>query len=195
MRDVTGCSVLMWAHRPGVRRPGQWLPYKRESYYKIRKGRRTFLIHWKPHHGLWVLSSVIMGVHADGQTNSYPRPTRTPMKRRIPTETADLPLPGLPGTSMILAKLPKLREFLTDTEYEDKTRRTPGYMWFMNRGHTFEVILFDPDSGARLPCRGGKIDEVLALAELMLNTDDARWEQDKYLTEQLAKRKKSKKAS
>lgn len=114
------------------------------------------------------------------------------MKRRVPAEGGITSLPSLPSTSVILSKFKLLREFITATAYEDGGYRVPGYFWFMNRSTSFECILFDPDSGARLPCRGATIDEVLALVETLLGTENAPWEMDKYLSEQLSKRKKRK---
>jgi hypothetical protein len=86
-----------------------------------------------------------------------------------------------------------LREFISATEYEDKTPRTPGYYTLRNRGAAYELTVYDPDSGTRLPCRGQTLDEVFALVEKLLGAVEAPWECDSYLTEQLARKGKRKK--
>jgi hypothetical protein len=115
------------------------------------------------------------------------------MKRRnAPVGTGAI-VPALPATSVLLAKLPAIREFLTATEYEDKSPRQPGYVTFRNRVVAFELTLYDPDGGARLAVRGPTIDQCLQLAEQMLGVEEAPWELDSYLQEQLARRAKKKK--
>jgi hypothetical protein len=114
------------------------------------------------------------------------------MKRIAPAVGTEVIRPALPGTSLLLAKLPTLREFMTATAYDDGTARTPGYLWFSNRGTMFEVILFNPDSGSRLPVVAPTMDEVLAAVETVLKLPEAPWQPDRYLSEQLTKKTKKK---
>lgn len=100
--------------------------------------------------------------------------------------------PALPSASTMMAKSPALREFITATTYEDGTPREPGYFTLRNRGFTFELTVYDPDSGTRLAVRAPKIDDVLSMTEQLLGVEEAPWEQDRYLTEQLEGRKKGK---
>lgn len=114
------------------------------------------------------------------------------IKRRTPVGSAELPGIPLPMTSAILMKLTLIREFLTEVNYEDGSKRQPGYMTLRNRGTQFELTLYDPDAGMRLPCRGLLIDDAFALAEKLLGTESAPWEKDDYLTSRLTTKKKRK---
>ena len=117
------------------------------------------------------------------------------MKRRQPVVNVGACAPALPATSVLLAKLPAIREFLSATAYDDGSPRVPGYLTLRNRGHSYELTLYDPDAGLRLPTRGPDLDKTLLLAEQLLGVEEAPWEVDNYLTEQLAKRAKRKRAS
>jgi hypothetical protein len=55
-----------------------------------------------------------------------------------------------------------------------------------------EVTYYDPDSGTRLPCRGATLDQALTLGEQLLGVEEAPWEGDKYLMEQLVAKTKKK---
>ena len=59
----------------------------------------------------------------------------------------------------------------------------------------YELTLYDLDSGTRLPVRAATLDEVLAAAEKLLGVENAPWEIDRYLTEQLAGKNKKKKGA
>jgi len=114
------------------------------------------------------------------------------MKRRTPVQGKSVVMPALSAETKILTKLPQLVEFMTATAYEDGTPRTPGYIWFSNRGHLFEVTMFDPDSGGRMNVVAKTIDDVFAAADLILRAQEAPWLPDRYLTEQLEKKSKKK---
>lgn len=117
------------------------------------------------------------------------------MKRRQPVVNVGACAPALPATSVLLAKLPAIREFLSATGYDDGSPRVPGYLTLRNRGHSYEITLYDPDAGLRLPARGPDLDKTLLLAEQLLGVQEAPWEVDNYLTEQLAKKSKKRRAS
>ena len=116
------------------------------------------------------------------------------MKRRVPQVNTDHPPNPAPKTSIVLAKFPALRDFLTATAYEDKSHRTPGYMTLRTIGVAWQLTLYDPDSGARLPVRANDLDGVLSLAEQLLGVEEAPWEIDRYLSEMLSKRTKKKRS-
>jgi hypothetical protein len=116
------------------------------------------------------------------------------VKRRIPPQGSGKNIvPALPATSVILAKVPAMRAFVTDTAYEDGSPRVPGYFTLRNRVACFEVTLYDPDSGCRLPVRGSDLDKALQMAEQLLGVEEAPWEVDQYLLGQLEQRGRKKK--
>lgn len=193
MTDGTGTTLLKWVGVANVRRRvRRWLP-RREKWFRIEWGPVWSLLHWRPFKGLWVVSVGSKGVPNDTRAIITPRPKESRMKKRQPMSSANLPPVALPATSVILGKLPALREFLTATAYDDGDMRTPGYMTIRNRVTSFEVTLYDPDAGARMPVRGDTLDAVLVLVEQLLGVAEAPWEHDQYLTDQLTKKKRKKK--
>lgn len=169
-----------------------------------RFGRRVFevylpgkwlLVHWQARTAYWCLAVGNRTPHKQEPHSFYPRPEETRVKRRQPPAGAGAIMPALAATSVTLAKFTLLREFLTATQYDDGAPRTPGDLALRNRGVAFEVTLYDPDAGLRLPVRAATLDDVLALAEKLLGVESAPWEVDRYLTEQLGKKKGRKKAS
>lgn len=116
------------------------------------------------------------------------------MKKRTPLVAGgQIIVPPLPSKSMILGKLPTMRDWLTATAYEDGSPRQPSYVTLRNRGAVFELTTYDPDQGARLPVSGPEIDHVLLAMEQLLGVDEAPWEVDRYLAGLLVPKKGKKK--
>lgn len=194
MRDRLDRRVLVVNHeRRSPYKVGQWAPH-RVDWFIVRLARRDLFLRWCPWHGLQVIGSGAIGSPYPEVNYQDPHKKVKLMKRRSAVAPEAAIVPALSSESKILNKLAHLREFLSATAYEDGTARTPGYLWLSNRRHLYEVVLFDPDSGARLPLTALTLDDVLALADTMLATDGAAWMPDKYLSEQLAKRSKKKSA-
>jgi hypothetical protein len=168
-----------------VYRPGQWVPPHRETWLRVLTPARWYLYLWVPH-SAWYLQS-------SGTVDSpYDEPDyrvlveELRVKKRAPLVSgASAIVPALPSKSLILGKLPTVREWLTCTVYEDGTPRVPSYITLRNRGSSFEVTLYDPDQGARLPVGGPEIDHVLLALEQLLCVDEQPWEIDQYLAKQL----------
>lgn len=190
--DMTGTRVLRFVGKlclPAI--SWQLLP-RREVRYRIEYGGRWLTVQYLPFRGYWALR--INAARDPNGVPSYecPRPCPMAMKRRLPVNHKDLPGIPLPMTSAILMKLTLMREFLTEVNYEDGSVRQPGYFTLRNKGTQFEITLYDPDAGMRLPCRGLLIDDCFALAEKLLGTENAPWEKDDYLTSRLTEKKKRK---
>lgn len=177
--------------RPGWtrKRPCQWLP-SREKWFYFERPPHLLLLHWKPWGGIWLVAERRGDVSAEPHTLS-PRPETTmAIKKRQPAPQSGQQQPAAKATSVLLAKLPALREWLTATAYEDGSARTPGRLSLEVYGTTWSLLLRDPDAAARLPIRGEDLDKVLLLAEQLLGVEEAPWERDNYLAEQLGKKKR-----
>jgi len=153
------------------------------------------VVHWRPYQGWWLVSSGRSGDDWYSPTFISPRPEVMTVKRRQPTDAVPIIAPALPSASVHWPKLVNIREFLTATKYDDGSARCPGYVTVRNRVTSFEVTLYDPDSASRLPARGPTLDQALSLAEQLLAADEAPWEHDAYLAEQLSRRTKKRKKS
>lgn len=115
-----------------------------------------------------------------------------PVKRRAPLAQVGALAPPAPAASMILARLPALREFLSATSYDDGSPRSPGTFRLSSRFAAWEVTIQDPDAAARLTARDVSLDKALLLVEQLLGVEDAPWETDRYLAEALSKKSKKK---
>jgi len=178
--------------RTRFRRHRQTLPRRGEKRIVWVEGSLWWLLEWRAYRGWWALKRGRFVAGEPVILNDYPRPEEyRPMKRRrSPGE--ELVIPILSRETKLLAKLPRLCEFLTATSYDDNTFRTPGYLTLRNRLTTFELTLYDPDAGLRLALRAVALDDVLMLAEKAVDADGMPWEVDNYLTEQAGKKKKIK---
>jgi hypothetical protein len=112
------------------------------------------------------------------------------VKRRGQLSGEDVRVPEAKVTSVLLAKLPAVREWMVSTVYDDGSARVPGKLGLEVYGQTWVVTLRDPNNGLRLQVRGDDLDRALLTVEQLLGVDEAPWEQDAYLTSQLAKKKK-----
>jgi len=190
--DVHGIRVIQW-RRPGrLRRVCRWLPSRGELRLIVERLGVWMRFRWLPRRGYWLVAAGVRGDLRDQSLLPEQHDPEDDVKRRNQVPDGDLPVPALSGTSVILAKLPMLREFMSATQYEDMSSRTPGYMTLRNRGYSYEVTLYDPDSGCRIAVRAQELDKVLLLAETVVSAPESPWERDTYLTEQLAKKRKKK---
>lgn len=194
IRDEYGWRVCYGRVGWCRRRVSQWLPRGRETVLQIRLSHRWYHVQWLPREGYWVTRSGLSGAPVTEYDYYAPRPEGDRMIRRIAAAPGGTILPALPSTSTLMPKLPGLRAFLAETAYDDGSARTPGYVTIRNRAIAYEVTVYDPDSGARLSARGPTLDQALGLVEQLLGVADAPWERDQYLSDQLAKRSKRKRA-
>lgn len=167
-------------------------PVTHEKWYWLEWGSRAFQLHWRPRVGLYATSA--SSLRGDDMRYSPLAPCNGgfSVKRLHPVTGTDVIRPALSSESKLLGKVPQLCAFLTHTAYEDGTPRVPGGLWMENKGVVLEVVLRNPDSGARLPLVAPTLDEVLMLAEAALRADSAPWQPDRWLMEQLTKRSKKK---
>lgn len=191
-RRVNGYRVLVW--RPPGRRPHKprsWLP-ARETYYYFTRGIYTWFLHWRPHLGMW-LASERVGPPPGIVSTIYQRPEKVmAIKKRVMLDGAGGQVPGASSVSILLAKLPALREFLSATSYEDGSRRAPGVLRVQTQGTLWEITIQDPEAAARLTVRGQELDKTLLLLEQLLGVEEAPWELDRYLAEKRDGKKKKK---
>lgn len=191
MRDGYGLRHLVWRKRQRPYRVRQWLPRYGERSYRVQKGDVWYVVHWASHKGCWARSWGRSSIDDLIPISMYPRPEEQSMKRRSPPVDGPAIVAPLPSASTLWPKLPATRAFIHDTAYEDGTARIPGYITIRNKVTTIEITYYDPDSGTRLPCRGSTLDQALTLGEQLLGVEEAPWEVDKYLMEQLVAKSKN----
>lgn len=176
-------------------RRSQRLPIRGTRVLHIIHGSKWMLVQWKPRMGYWCLATGRYGQDGHELLHTWPRPEEPRMKRRQPVAAEGVPLIALSETSVVLGKFKSIREFVSRTAYDDNSARTPGYFTLRNRVATYEITWYDPDSGLRLPVRGTTLDDVLSLSEKLLSAEEAPWEVDRYLSEELARKSRKKKSA
>jgi len=111
------------------------------------------------------------------------------MKRRtVPNQN------GMPGIATHLAaiesnvftRLENLVKHCCVTKYEDGEARKPGWITLKTSGSAWVVQVKDPDAGLSLTCTQQSLDDALALADVLLGSDEAPWEVDPFLRKMTA---------
>jgi len=192
MQDAMGVRVVRTQNAWTRQRVRQWSPRSGERWLRILLPRAWWLLQWLPREGWWVTSAGDAETPYDEPIYSSPRYQGDAMKRRQAAKPGDTVVPPLSSTSTHWPKLPAVREFISATSYDDGSPRTPGYITVRNRVTTYEVTVYDPDSGSRLSGRAPGLDEALMLVEKLLGVEDAPWEPDGYLQKQLEQKPKRK---
>lgn len=193
MRLYRGMKVLTYRRRVGKRHLGNTLPRSKEKWFVIELRAVWVLVAWYPWKGYYpvALLDAEDPKHPEIENWGHPRDVM-PIKRRVPA--GELPqVPALSIETKLFAKLPNVMEFLAATAYAEGHPRTPGYYSMRNRLVEYELTFYDPDGGVRLVTRHRDHDKCWFAAEVLLGADEAPWEVDRYLFEQLKKKPKKKK--
>jgi len=178
---------------PGLASCRRWWALPRgEKWWCVQVGKWLYTWRAVPITGLWLVAVDLV----DGQTltriweSSYELADMGIKRRAVALKQQ--PLPELSRESTILKKCPALMEFLTATQFDDGSCREPGYYSMRNRGASFELTIYDPNAGLRLPVNAATHDACFAMVEQHLGVDEAPWQVDRYLAEQCAKKSKKK---
>lgn len=175
-----------------MRRRGQYLPRVGEREWVVRTRTKEVLVRWHAREGARCIATRTAVWPPPAWTfTHWPDGTNMPIRKRV-VDPMTLAAPAAPHATSYLVLSPLLIEFASATSYEDGTARVPGYFTVRVRGTEWECTLYDPDAGARLPVRAPTVDDMMVAVELALGAQEAPWEQDRYLMEQLAKRPKKK---
>lgn len=109
------------------------------------------------------------------------------VKRRVAAGAADQvagPCHFAPMETLLFKQLPNIMSHLCVCRYEDGGPRRPGRMFIETSGAFFKVVVKEPDDGLEMLLSAPTIDDVLALADLMLAADRAPWAPDPFARKQ-----------
>lgn len=162
--------------------------HKRTLY--LVSGRHFLYLRWCPWEGGYAVVSEGLVASFPARTHTYQLPQRLTMKRQEALGLKGVALPGPVPASVMLSKLPAIREFLSCTEYDDKLPRTVGALRITSRGTMWTLTLTDPDRAARLCVTDASLDKALGLMEQLLGVPECPWEPDPYAAERLGKKAK-----
>jgi len=83
--------------------------------------------------------------------------------------------------SNVFSKLPSLVAHCCVVRYDDGEPRRPGWFTVKTQGAAWTVQVKDPDSCSQLQATAQSLDDALALADLLLGSEEAPWEPDPFL--------------
>lgn len=172
-----------------VARPRRWLPEHRKEFY-LQLGSRWVFMVFQFRRGMFPYSLCTFDGKRFTEVFRFPSLESAKMKKVSIGLEPGKALPPLSHESVVLKKFPVLRFFLTGTQYEDGSPRAPGRLWLDNDGLGFRVTLFEPTAFARAVLRATTIDDVFAVCEAFLASDNPPWEADQYAREKAAGKKK-----
>jgi len=89
-----------------------------------------------------------------------------------------------------LSLFPNLVSHCAVIRYEDGTARQAGWFTLKTQGTQWVISIKDPDAACQLTAIAGTLDDALALADLLLGSDDAPWEPDRFLGQRQGSTKK-----
>jgi hypothetical protein len=105
-------------------------------------------------------------------------------------EGADAPSHLAAVESVLFSRLQPLVSHCTDTRYDTGEARQVGWWTVKTMGSAWVVEVKDPDTCSRLVVVQQTLDDALMLASVLLESEEAPWEPDPWLTAAKAKRKK-----
>jgi len=115
------------------------------------------------------------------------------MKKKV---RKDATAPGVkhvaPLESELFVKLHALAAHCAVTQYDDGDPRKPGWFTVRTLGAAWQIELKDPDTCQRMLVTQATLDDALLLATLLLDSEDAPWEPDPWMTQMKARSAKKK---
>lgn len=113
------------------------------------------------------------------------------VKRRSPNPTASKegPMHLAPVETQVFSKLMNIVAHCCETRYDDGEPRRPGWFTIKTLGAAWCVAVKDPDSCCQMTTTAATLDDALALADVLLGSDEAPWEPDPFLKRSETKKK------
>lgn len=178
-------SLCMW------RRPRKWLS-RDAKVYSVVVNRTLYLLVAKR----WWGVSAYLAVKDGREVWPYVREGvfngTFQMKRRDPASSKSDAQHLASCESVLFSKLHPLVAHCCCTKYDDDTARKPGWWTVKTMGSAWVVEVKDPDTCSRLVVVQQTLDDALALASVLLESDEAPWEPDPWLKANEAKQNKKK---
>jgi len=183
-------SVLLGgrrAERGG--RPVRLYLTRSKSYHLMLPGRR-FLLSWVPWRGWWCEAWAVIVGGKVVDFGYYPQ-LEKPVKKidLAKGNGGERPIHLAAVETEILGRVPQIVSHLTHVAYDDGSPREPGTITIRVRGTTWSVEARDWNACARLVASALSCDDAFALLDLLLGSDNAPWEADRYLEEKKPQKK------
>lgn len=173
-----------------TRRVCRWVPRKN---FQLRLGWGCFLLRvwYDPRRG-YTPAELLRTTVAGEQLRYVFATVEFPMKKK----SVAAPAPGegpkhlAAVESNVFSRLPSLVAHCCVTRYDDGDPRKPGWFTVKTMGSAWVCQVKDPDSAASFTATSNTLDDALALADLLLSSEEAPWEPDPFLKKMEAGKKK-----
>lgn len=183
-------KLLTWRVRPGKRsKPRKWLA-KGWATYQLRVGSLFIWLWAKPYWGMTAVRSlrVPFPVRVYFDADLY---REMDLKKRKPADASSggqLHLAAVEST--VFSTLHPLVAHCTHTQYDDGSTRKVGWITLKTMGASWIVEVKDPDTCSKLTVVQTSLDDALALASVLLESEECPWEPDTWLRQNAAKNSK-----
>lgn len=182
---------IIVSRRPRLKwcRPRRWMP-RGESHFLVQLLDLGIGCGYVPRCGIYPIATY-RGRGGLGPTVSQWCRPEYRVKRRSPSAVTGSggPTHLAAVETNVLNSLPNIVAHCCLTRYDDGSTRRPGWLILRTMGASWVVQVKDPDGGCSMSLTAQTLDDALALADVMLGSDDAPWEADPYLKGQQPKKK------
>lgn len=110
-------------------------------------------------------------------------------KRTVRTDGTAGPVHLAPMESNYLTQIQPIVAHCATCRYSDGSPRRPGWITVSTAGTSWVVTAKEPDAAAQLRVTGATLDEALDMLSLLLDSEDAPWEPDRFLASDGKKKK------
>lgn len=163
----------------------------REKWFYVHYGRYVLVVQYVPWRGYHLRSVRYASDPLNASLAQWSLPEISVKRIKMGEGAANSQAQHLAAIeSKLLASLHPLVKFCCLTKYEDGTPRQVGWLTVQTRGAAWQCVLKDPDSGYKLVATANTVDDALALASVLLESEEAPWEVDPYLARQKGGKKK-----
>jgi len=184
-------KVILTFNRRNARcPPRRWAPRKK-TWYILRLRRKDVLVCYVPFRGFHCRSILERGGKLTEPILTIPPPEFSVKKVQPGKQTTEGGASHLAAMETeLFGKLSSLAAHVAVTRYEDGSPRRPGWFTVKTLGAAWVVQVKDPDSCCQLQTTSQTLDDALALADLLLGSEEAPWEPDPWLQRTESQRKK-----
>lgn len=157
--------------------------------FPVQRGPVVWQVVWMPYYGCTIWKAL------RGSSVTYRHPQAEwfgdlkKMKKKKPAETQTDAKHLAAMESALFSKLHPLVAHCAVTRYEDGDARLPGWWTVKTMGSAWVVEVKDADTCMRLVVVQQTLDDALTLASVLLESEEAPWEPDQWLTAAKAKKK------
>jgi hypothetical protein len=183
-------QLLTGNRRSCSTRPKRWIA-RRSTFLELVKGKFVLTLQFVPFKGYACRSVRLRQGDPTKRLVTFPFPEFSVKKVKLGQGASATTATHLAAVeSNVFAKLMNLVSHCAVVRYEDGDPRVPGWFTVKARGAAWIVQVKDPDSACQLQATGNTLDDALALADLLLGSEEAPWENDPFLKRTNTRNKK-----